>query len=89
MKAKVLKAFIDKHTGEYHKPVPDKVIDVTEERAKEILASGAYIELVKDEKPSFEDMTVKMLKTYAEENGIDISSAKNKAEILEIIKQQP
>lgn len=85
MKAKVIKAFIDKHTREYNEV--GKTIDVSEARAKEILSSGEYIELIKDESPSFDAMSVKMLKSYAEEHGIDISSAKNKADILEVIKK--
>lgn len=47
MKAKVRIGFIDKHTKErYH---PGMMIEVAEERAKEILEKGKLIEIVPEE----------------------------------------
>lgn len=87
MFVKVTKEFIDKYTREYHEV--GKIIEVAEERAKEILSAGNYICEVKPEgKPDLlADMTVKELKAFAEDNGIDISKAKNKDEILATIRE--
>ena len=89
MKVKVIKAFIDKHTRKFHDV--NEVIEVTEERAKEILSAGEYI---KEEKPegqpegkALDKMTVEELKAFAAEKNIDISNAKNKAEILAILQE--
>lgn len=86
MKVKVTKAFIDKHTREFHDM--GEVIEVTEERAKEILSAGEYIVIVEEEKPDIlATMTVEQLKDFAKDNGFDISKAKNKAEILAILQE--
>lgn len=86
MKVKVTKAFIDKHTREFHDM--GEVIEVTEERAKEILSAGEYIAIVEEEKPDIlATMTVEQLKDFAKDNGFDISKAKNKAEILAILQE--
>lgn len=86
MKVKVTKAFIDKHTREFHDM--GEVIEVTEERAKEILAAGEYIAIIEEEKPDIlATMTVEQLKEFAKDNGFDISKAKNKAEILAILQE--
>lgn len=84
MFVKVTKEFIDKHTRKYHEY--GKVIEVTEERAKEILSAGNYICEVKPEVKPLDKMTVEELKAFAKENDIDISEAKNKAEILATIQ---
>lgn len=42
MKVKVIKPFIDKHTGEIYKE--NQVLEITKTRAKEILSVGNYIE---------------------------------------------
>ena len=47
MKCKVLKNFIDKETKKLN--CVDSVIDVSEERAKEIMEAGKYIEPVKEQ----------------------------------------
>lgn len=87
MQVKVTKAFIDKHTREFHDI--GEVIEVTEERAKEILSAGEYIKEEKtEEKPDLlAGMTVEQLKDFAKDNGFDISKAKNKAEILAILQE--
>ena len=46
MKVKVLDWFADAHTGVMNKP--DTVIEVTEERLKEIQAVGNLVEVVKE-----------------------------------------
>lgn len=93
MNVKVTKAFIDKHTREFHDI--GEVIEVTEERAKEILSAGEYIKEEKTEgqpegqpedKP-LDKMTAEELKAFAKENDINISTAKNKAEILAILQE--
>ena len=89
MKVKVTKAFVDKHTREFHDI--GEVIEVTEERANEILSAGEYIKEVKPEgqpegKP-LDKMTAEELKAFAKENDIDISKAKNKAEILAVLQE--
>ena len=45
MKAKVLNEFIDKETKKLNKV--GSIIEVSESRAKEIMAAGEYIEVVK------------------------------------------
>lgn len=47
MKAKVVKKFIDKYTGELHKP--GEVIKISKKRYEEILAVGNFVEEVKTE----------------------------------------
>lgn len=86
MKVKVTKAFIDKHTREFHDY--GEIIEVTEERANEILSAGEYIAIIEEEKPDIlATMTVEQLKDFAKDNGFDISKAKNKAEILAILQE--
>jgi hypothetical protein len=48
MKAKVVKEFRDKYTGETHKN--GKVLDISEERFEEILTVGAFVEKVEEPK---------------------------------------
>lgn len=48
MKAKVLKMFRDKETGQVRQI--GEIFDVSETRSKEILSAGDYIELVKPAK---------------------------------------
>lgn len=47
MKAKVLKKFRDKHTGEIHNP--GDVIKISKKRYEEIMTVGNYVEEVKAE----------------------------------------
>lgn len=84
MLVKVVKDFIDKNTREFHK-VGD-AIEVTEERASEILSAGKYIEVDESKAPALDKMKVDELKAFAAERNIDISEAKNKAEIIAIIE---
>lgn len=87
MKVKVVKRFVDKETRELHEY--GDVIEVTEERFKEISAAGKYVEALaddtKEEKP-LDKMKVDELKEYAAAQGIELNDAKTKAEILEVIK---
>lgn len=46
MKAVVLKTFKDRHTGELHKK--GSTITVSEERFKEILTVGSFVEAIPD-----------------------------------------
>ena len=46
MKIKVLKTFIDKHTGKKHKK--DDVLDVTVERCNELIEKGGFIKLLEN-----------------------------------------
>lgn len=51
MKVKVIKRFRDKYTGKIHEVSKDgEFIEVAEERFKEILEAGEYVEAI-DEKP--------------------------------------
>ena len=49
MKAKVLLKYRDKYTGEIHDPGIE--IEVTKDRADEILSKGDFIEIIPEEKP--------------------------------------
>lgn len=52
MKVKVIKRFRDKYTGKIHEVSKDgEFIEVAEERFKEILEAGEYVEAI-DEKPA-------------------------------------
>lgn len=117
MKVKVLRRFRDKETMQIRER--GAVIEVSEKRAKEILAAGDYIEVVENtkgrttkksvtpqndetaqdvesvtpqnqetehEEKAVDEMTVAEMKEYAEKNGIDLSNARKKAEILEAIQ---
>lgn len=53
MKAKVLKAFKDKHSGEIYKA--GDVITVTKKRFEEILKTAPLVEEVKEEKKSADE----------------------------------
>ena len=44
MKVKVIKEFVDKHTNKLHKV--NEVFECTEERYKEIMGAGSYVEPV-------------------------------------------
>lgn len=48
MKVIVLRKFIDKYTGEVHKP--EDVLEITEERFEEILKVGKLVKKVTEEK---------------------------------------
>ncbi len=48
MKYKVIENFIDKHTGERH--TVGKILEITKERAEEILSKGELITKVKTTK---------------------------------------
>lgn len=48
MKAKVLKQFIDKHSGEIHKQ--GETINISQERYDEILSVGPLVEKIKESK---------------------------------------
>lgn len=48
MKAKVLKSFKDKHTGELHKK--GSTITVSKDRYEEILTAGPFVEAIKTTK---------------------------------------
>jgi len=52
MKAKVLKSFRDKHTGEIYKA--GKVLTISRERFEEILTVGPLVEEVKAKKKAAE-----------------------------------
>lgn len=54
MKVKVLRKFLDKHTGEVHKP--GDVLEITEERFEEILKVGKLVEKVSKEKTEPEEV---------------------------------
>lgn len=56
MKVKVLKKFIDKHSGEIHEE--GKFLTVSKERFEEILKAGNFVEEI-TEKTTVEDSTVK------------------------------
>ncbi len=63
-------------------------VEVDDKNVKEVLATG-YFEVVEEtaeEEKLLEDMKVAELDAYAEENGIDLGEAKNKAEKIETIK---
>lgn len=47
MKVIVLRKFLDKHTGEVHKP--GDILEITEERFAEILKVGKLVEKVSEE----------------------------------------
>ena len=81
---KVVKEFIDKNTREFHEV--GEVIELTEERATEILSAGKYIEVDESKAPALGEMKVDELKALAAERNIDISKAKNKAEIIAVIE---
>lgn len=49
MKVKVIKEFIDKKTGKLHTPKKDAVLDLSEQRIKEINSKGKFIEVLKEE----------------------------------------
>ena len=64
MKVKVIKKFIDKHTGEIHKP--GDVLNIKKDRFDEIVKVDAdLIELIADE-PSVKKTTKKSVKKNAE-----------------------
>lgn len=50
MKAKVKIGFRDKHTGKRY--AKERIIDVSEERFREILEKGDLVEAIKDEEPA-------------------------------------
>lgn len=54
MKVVVLRKFLDKYTGEIHKP--DDVLEITEERFEEILKVGKLVEKVSEEKTETEEL---------------------------------
>lgn len=80
IKLNVLKEFCDKHTNEVYKV--GSVIEVTEERAREILASKLNVatlvegEILDDDDDisgkALEDLTVKQLKKLAKEKNITV-----------------
>lgn len=53
MKVVVLRKFLDKYTGEIHKP--GNVLEITEERFEEILKVGKLVEKVSEEKAEAEE----------------------------------
>lgn len=57
MKAKVLLKYRDKYTGEIHDPGTE--IEVTKDRADEILSKGDFIEIISEEKPEKKARTKK------------------------------
>lgn len=97
MKYRVINPFIDRVTKEYCKV--DSVIEVSDERAKEIMNAGAYIEAFEpqddaqadaepqdDAQADFESMKLEELKQYVSDNDIALNGARTKAEIIEAIK---
>lgn len=86
MQAKVLIDFIDKKTGEYRKA--GSIFEVSEARAKEILAAGKYIAVMESEakEESVDGMSLAELKEYAKANGIALNGARTKDAIMEAIK---
>lgn len=87
MKVKVVNRFVDKNTKQLHEY--GEVIEVTEERFKEISAAGKYVEKIEDEEPKEKPlgkMKVDELKEYAKAHEIELGEAKTKDEILEAIK---
>ena len=87
MKYTVVKEFIDKHTKVFN-PV-GSVIELTDERATEILSAGKYIKAEKTDEtkaPALDKMKVDELKALAAEKGIDLGEAKTKAEIIAVIE---
>ena len=97
MKYRVINPFIDRVTKEYCKV--DSVIEVSDERAKEIMNAGAYIEAFEpqddaqadaepqdDAQADFESMKLEELKQFVSDNDIALNGARTKAEIIEAIK---
>lgn len=82
MKAKVIKAYIDRFDGKMHL-VGDEV-ELTGERAAE-LSAGGFVE-VPAVAPDLEGMTVKQLKEYIEAAGGEFPDRAKKAELVEIAK---
>ena len=64
------------------------VVDVDTEARRDELKSCGYVDIeTTTEGYNFSAMKVDELKTFAAEHNIDISAAKNKAEIIEIINK--
>lgn len=94
MRVKVLKNFIDKETKEYHKVGTQRkptIIDVSEERAKEILTAGNYIEVVENEPDAENDAEQEegTVKTHSEIlddvlEGMTVAELKEHAEKYEV-----
>lgn len=96
-KYRVLKPFFDKNTKKFNDV--DSIIEVSDDRAKEIMDAGAYIEVFEpqddaqddaepqdDAEDDFESMKLEDLKKYASDNDIALNGARTKAEIIEAIK---
>ena len=64
----------------------DSIAKHTEQPEKPEQQQGQTEEPEQPEKPEFDSMTVPELKEYAQEKGIDLGTAKKKAEIIEAIK---
>lgn len=66
------------------------VVDLGRDLAGRLILSGKAVaggvEVVGDVPADLEAMTVKELRTYADEHGIDLGGAKKKAEIIEVIR---
>ena len=68
MKVKVLKKFIDKHTGKVHEPSKKGTfLTITKERYEEIISvDEGLVEVVADEVPAEKKTTKKAAKKVAE-----------------------
>lgn len=78
MKVKVIRKFRDKETKSLHEI--NSIIELSPARFREIngTAKGLFVkELIE-----LESMTKKELLSYAEENGIEVKSNLNKAELI-------
>lgn len=84
MIAEVIRGFIDKHTGEPHN-VGD-IIEITEDRFKEILAVGEFVKEVvevEEEEVDLKSLKKDELVKMAEDMGLDTTGTK--ADIIERI----
>lgn len=95
MKAKVIRSFTDKYTGELYRK--GDMLDITEERYAEIMSVGQLLWPIEHdnadsdpEKPDdgFEGMTVSQLKEYADQTyKLTFGNGTKKAEIIEELRK--
>lgn len=84
MKVKVIQGFRDRYTNERY--LPGKILDMKEERIKEVLEKGKLVEEIKEEKPNKEELErwkLQELKALAKSLGEDDSGKKE--ELIERI----